>query len=425
MKKTVLMLAYYFPPLGMGGVQRMSKLAKYLPQHGYDVKVLTVKPIRYPAHDKTLLEELPGSVEVFRSGSTDPARVAKIIPVPFHWSRRLRTVAKNRAGFWPDAKIGWKKAAVKLGREILSKGKTDILLSSSPPITGHLVAMELAGEFGLPWVADFRDIWESRPPEQLYRDKSLIDRSNKLLRNISEKAKAVTAINETIAKRLAPAGIVIRGGFDPDDLADIESNPKPDRFVVCYLGTVGSLHPLEPFFEAARMASEKEPDFARQLSFRIIGANDQHDIVQKASNFKLQDKIELIDYLPHRESLARAAESDVMLLSVPAGYEDIMTGKIFDLMALKAPLLASVPIPGEAQQLINSYQGGICVAPHQIDKLAEKMLLLIANKRDGIPWQKRDLSGLTRNESARQFAELFDRIISGGREGYIGGRNQL
>ena len=74
MNKSVLIIAYYFPPLGLGGVQRMSKLAKYLPQFGYNVRVLTVKPICYPAYDQTLLEELPSSVEIYRSGSRDPAQ---------------------------------------------------------------------------------------------------------------------------------------------------------------------------------------------------------------------------------------------------------------------------------------------------------------------------------------------------------------
>jgi hypothetical protein len=89
-----------------------------------------------------------------------------------------------------------------------------------------------------------------------------------------------------------------------------------------------------------------------------------------------------------------------------------MTGKIFDLMGLEIPILASVPIPGEACELINEYQGGICVAPDNPDRLVEKMLLLFSNWKNNVKWQKRDLQILTRTETAKQFAATFDRLIN-------------
>ena len=91
--KHALIIAYYFPPLGMGGVQRMAKLAKYLPSFGYDISVLTVKPIAYPAYDQSLLDELPAQVTIYRSGSTDPARIAKLLGI----GPKGATVAKSKS----------------------------------------------------------------------------------------------------------------------------------------------------------------------------------------------------------------------------------------------------------------------------------------------------------------------------------------
>jgi len=125
------MIAYYFPPLGMGGVQRMAKLAKYLPHYGYNVHVLTVRPIRYPAHDDTLLNELPEQVTIHRSGSSDPARISKFIPVPIRAGSRVKALAKEKSGrFWPDSKIGWKRPAFRLARKIAANLNPDIILSS-------------------------------------------------------------------------------------------------------------------------------------------------------------------------------------------------------------------------------------------------------------------------------------------------------
>ena len=74
-EKKVLVLAYYFPPLGMGGVQRVAKFAKYLPLFGWKPLVLTVKDVEYLVLDPSLLKELPSEVEIFRTGSFDPLRI--------------------------------------------------------------------------------------------------------------------------------------------------------------------------------------------------------------------------------------------------------------------------------------------------------------------------------------------------------------
>jgi glycosyltransferase involved in cell wall biosynthesis len=414
MAKTVLIIAYYFPPMGMGGAQRMSKLARYLPGLGYNVKVLTVKPVRYPAYDKTLREELPEGVEIFCSGSTDPARIAKFIPFPIRVGPGLKSAAKNKERFWPDSKIGWKQCALKLGQKIIRENRIDMLLSSSPPITGHLIAMELKSRFNLPWVADFRDIWESRSPEQLYNDKNLIDKSNRLLEEIARKADAVTGVNDTIVTRLSSRGVTIAGGYDPDDFAALTIPKSRDRFILCYLGTIGSLHPIEPYFDAARTAANSNTSFASRIYFKIIGANDKKAVLKSAGKSNLQGRVELIGYRPHRAALQEAAAASVMLLSLPKDYPDVMPGKVFDCLALPAPILASVPAGGEAEKIIDEYRGGICIEPDNPDILAEKMLLLFQHHQDGIVWKKSDLSGLTRRETARRFADVFDRITRDG-----------
>ena len=194
MTRTVLIIAYYFPPLGMGGVQRMTKLARYLPEHGYNVMVLTVKPIRYPAYDESLLDELPAAVRIFRSGSSDPSRIGRFLWMPVRPGSHLAAIAKNSGRLWPDSRAGWQKPARRLAAKIIRNNKVDIILSSSPPISGHVVAMDAARGFSLPWVADFRDVWESRPPEDVFGDQRAIDRSLRLLGEINESANAKTAV---------------------------------------------------------------------------------------------------------------------------------------------------------------------------------------------------------------------------------------
>jgi glycosyltransferase involved in cell wall biosynthesis len=414
MNKMALLIAYYFPPLGMGGVQRMAKLAKYLPHCGYDVKILTVKPIRYPAHDKSLLEELPAEVSIHRSGSSYPARIGKLIPIPFEAGRRVKTIAKEKTvHFWPDSKIGWKRPALKLAARIIGESDISVILSSSPPITSHLVAMDLKNRFGLPWVADFRDPWESRPPEEVYRQASMVEKSQLLLREIVDTADAVTAINDSIAQQLSLSASAIMGGYDPDDFNTVSDIPRDDNFVMCYMGTVGPLHPLEPFLEAGKISLGMDPDLKKSLRFRVIGANDRAELNTMAAKYGMERRLDIVDYLPHREAIMRAASAAVTLISVPGRYPGILTGKIFDYLPLPAPVLASVPVGGEIDHLIKSTRSGVCVEPGKPRALAEAILQLFRNHQSALPWEKGDASGYSRMEVARHFASVFNRISLG------------
>lgn len=413
MNRTALMIAYYFPPIGMGGVQRVAKLAKYLPQFGYDVKVLTVRPIRYPAYDPTLLEELPEQVTIYRSGSSDPTRISRFLPFPARAGSRVKALAREKSGwFWPDSKTGWKRPALRLARKIIAQSRPAVIFSSSPPITAHLVAMELKSNLNIPWVADFRDPWESRSAEKLYRTPELVERSNLLIREITGIADAVTAVNDSIARDLLRSAVTIMGGYDPDDFDSSGGNSETNSFTLSYMGTVGPLAPLEPFFEAVNIAAGIDSEFRERVRFRIIGANDEEQLKRMARKFGLQARLEMVGYLPHREALRKAASASISLLSVPPDFPEISTGKIFDYLALPAPILAVAPPDGEADRIIKLSRGGVCLESGQMRALAEAMLQLFRNHQSGIPWEKGDIFRFSRPEVARRFAAIFDRVAS-------------
>lgn len=412
MSKTVLVIAYYFPPIGGSGVQRMAKLVKYLPSLGYEVIVLTVKPVNYPAYDETLLAELPNSVKIFRSGSTDPARLARWFDLSQFSGNKIKSFLKNKGGLWPDSKIGWKNAAIRLGQQIIRSHEVNLILSSSPPITGHLVAMALKDRFGIPWVADFRDIWESRAPEKLYSDSIRVEKSNQLLQDIAASADAIVAVNDTIGARMSAKYMTIPGGYDPDDFVGFSTRQNVSgKFTLCYLGGIGDLHPIEPFFEAAAMASAEEKSFSEKVFFKIIGANDARKINKAADSHGLSGKVELIGYQPHRDAIGHAWNTEALLISLPSGYPEILPGKIFDCLALPAPILAAVPRGGEAEKIIETYHGGLCAESGNVGQLAEHMLHLFRKREQGLFWEKKDISSFTRREAAVTFVSLFDSVL--------------
>src|ERR1041385_5466377 len=138
----VLVIAYYFPPMGLSGVQRTLKFVKYLPQFGWQPTVLTVTPTGYFAQDYTLLEEIHSHrIEVERVGSLDPNllfRKKGVIKMPSESWRKVLTFVSDTF-FIPDNKIGWKRKALKAAEVLFEKKKFDIIFATAPPFTDFLI----------------------------------------------------------------------------------------------------------------------------------------------------------------------------------------------------------------------------------------------------------------------------------------------
>jgi hypothetical protein len=155
--RKVLIIAYYFPPMGLSGVQRTVKFAKYLSQYGWKPTVLTVNPAGYFAFDDTLLKEAEAAgVRIVRTNSRDVNRFFTkevVIKLP---SERTRKILQY-IGDWffiPDTKVGWKSLALKRATELLEQEQFDMIFATAPPQTGLLIGTVLKKRFKLPFVVE-------------------------------------------------------------------------------------------------------------------------------------------------------------------------------------------------------------------------------------------------------------------------------
>src|SRR5512140_2226213 len=131
--RKVLVIAYYFPPMGLSGVQRTLKFVKYLPAYGWQPTVLTVTPTGYFAQDYSLLEEihLP-EVKVERVGSLDPNRLFRkkgVVKMPSERWRKVLTYISDTF-FIPDNKIGWRKKALKAASKLFEAEQFDVIFAT-------------------------------------------------------------------------------------------------------------------------------------------------------------------------------------------------------------------------------------------------------------------------------------------------------
>jgi len=217
----------------MGGVQRVTKLAKYLPRFGWEPVILTVKPIAYYAYDPTLLDDLR-DVPIYRAASLDPARLLGLISKKALPARTKPDGIVGRAARYllpVDSKSPWLPFAYQLGKRIVRSYDPDLIFSTAPPLSAHLVGLFLKKKFNLPLVIDFRDPYLNIvTPTRLHR--SIQKYAFQLVKHSADGFVSVTA---KFAEALGITAAVIENGFDPADFT-VEPETRDTRFTIGYMG---------------------------------------------------------------------------------------------------------------------------------------------------------------------------------------------
>jgi glycosyltransferase involved in cell wall biosynthesis len=355
----ILLVCYYFPPMGGAGVGRPLALFKHLPAFGIECDVLTVKPVLYRLYEPELLEGLDLR-KIYRAGSRDPQRLMHLMGI-----RKIRGSAINRAKrisdrFFPDPKVGWVSRAVKLGRVLLENKRYNCLVTTSPPISSHLVGAKLSREFRLPWVADFRDFWTLYKAEEWFDSKRQVVRARSLLDEICTNADAITVVNSAIADYLG-TGAVIHNSYDEDRAALWKpASPGPD-FVIGVLGTIDKLRPLEPLFAVLRRLRETKPDLFEQIRVVQVGDYHQADVDRLVGQYGLRNRCKLYGRQNREKTIEILSEASMLYLGVAVPFgKGVLPGRVFDMLASGRAILAAAPRDGVAAELLNA-SGSHCV----------------------------------------------------------------
>ena len=391
----VLAVAYYFPPMGLSGVQRVSKFVKYLPAYRWRPTVLTAKAGSYFAFDPSLLAEIESVPEITIHGtdSSDPTRLfgrAKEVGMPGERTRRIASWF-SQLFFIPDNKIGWKKKAVEEGKRILDAQHHDAIFASAPPYTSLLVGLELSRWSGIPLIADFRDDWVGNPrhryPTPFHRRRHL-----RLEKEVVEHSMVVTTINRVIQGRLVERHLGASGyhrvsilpqGFDP---ADFRNGPgaNPDgKFRMLYSGVFYDAQQPDVFLCALARWLDRQPEVRSFVEARFVGMVPHH-ARKLIDRLHLSDVVILKGYLSHTEAVAEQQAATVLWMTVgnQRNQETISTGKLFEYFGARKPILGLVP-DGAARRILAEYQAAEMVAPDDVDEAAAAMQRLFEQWRKG------------------------------------------
>lgn len=407
MADKVLIISYYFPPMGGAGIGRPVNLLKYLPEYGIAAEILTVKNVAYRYYDHQLNDQLK-SFKIFRSGSRDPQRLMYLMGMRTVKDKTIAKGASVSSRFFPDSKTGWVKPAVKLGRVLLENRGYKAIITTSPPISTHLIGMKLAEEFKIPWIADFRDYWTSYKFEDIYNDPTQRAKAKKLLDKIKEKADHITTVSQSIGKYLGTEN-VFYNGFD-EERSKLWSYQPKDKFVIGLLGTFDQLCPLEPLFELLELLKNKSPELYSKITIKQVGSLNYPDIDALISKYNLTDKIDRLGYYNREETIKLFDDCSLFYLGLnPEFAEGILTSRLFDIIASGRKIIASAPRNSELEQFINSNVLGL-----GYEKPADALEYLQAavNSFSEGNWKVQPRAEESKKFSSLRLAESFAKLIN-------------
>jgi hypothetical protein len=434
--KKLLIIAYYFPPSGGPGVQRVLKHIKYLPEFGWQPVVLTVSNGQFPARDESLLAQIPDSTIVYRTAIYEPYQFYRILTgkkpgtaidvnVIKKESQKIgfkEKIAEFIRGtfFIPDARIGWLLSAGKGLEKIFKEHDIDAIYSSSPPYTCSLIARKAKRKSNLPWVAGFRDPWTkflTTPKRWLIP--GAIDRH--LEHAVFKEADAVESAWEGITKdALGKYPDLnenkfhhISNGFDSSDFPKVEFK-RNEKFTITYTGSLYGRRNPSALFSAIDILIDKKILSPGEILLRFVGRFGA-EVEEMFRNSRFGNSIETISYVPHHESIKYLMLSDVLLLIVDEAKEseEIVPGKVYEYIGTKRPIIAIAPQESAIAKLMNETGSGKVAHQTEVDKIAD-IVLDYYNQWKNDKWNfspKIDIvNSYERREAARKLADILNTL---------------
>ncbi len=372
-KRWVLLVTYYFPPAGGAAVQRFLKFTRYLPEHGWQPVVLTVRPedAAYPTRDSELLAEIPDGVPVVRTKAWDPyaayarlmgQRKEEVVSVGFtgrpHQSRKERLARWVRANlFLPDARVGWVPFAVRALPRLLQQYPIEAVVTTGPPHSAHLIGYRGHRRYRLPWVADLRDPWTGIDYYEMLPMTWWARRIDACLeRHVLAQATRRVVVTPSMQRALEARGLpaaLIPNGYDPADFEGLQARPT-DCFWLTYAGSMNPARNPEALWQALRQLRQTHP-----IQVRLIGTIDtavQETLVRNG----LADQVQVLPFLPHRQALQYLLDSALLLLVINrvAGNAWIVTSKLYEYLGTGRPVLGIGPVDGDAAAVLQETRAG-------------------------------------------------------------------
>ena len=435
--KRVLIITYYWPPTGGSGVQRWVKFAKYLPQEGWQPVIYTPENPEQIATDATLASEVDPETEILKTRIIEPYELYKKVlrksghskeavevnPVNAQNKSLLQKVAMWIRGnlFRPDPRCIWIRPSVKFLKRYLEDHPVDLIVSTGPPQSMHMIGMKLAQKTGLPWIADFRDPWTRIFYfKHLSMTPSTERWHHRMEKMVLDNATAVVSVSPLVQQEFqamtqTPVEL-ITNGFDECDFAesrcgDADGGCDKD-FIIAHTGLFAADGNPTILWDVLKEKYDSDEVFRKLLKIKLVGKTDDQ-IISAIKTAGLEECLIDMGYQPHSEAVntQRTASLLILPLRKEPEYKAVLPGKLFEYLASWRPVLGIGQPDGAMSMILNTTKTGVVF--NWEDRTSIKKFIDIC-------WEKHlngelrvedaDISQFTRRNLTRRMAELFERL---------------
>ena len=435
--KRVLIISYYWPPTGGSGVQRWVKFAKYLPSEGWQPVIYTPENPEQLATDASLEAEIPAEAEIIKTHIIEPYELYKkflrksghskeaveVNPVNAQNKSFLQKVAMWVRGnlFLPDPRCMWIRPSVSYLKKYLKEHPVDLIVSTGPPQSMHIIGMKLARQTGLPWIADFRDPWTrifyfkhlsmTRTTERWHK---------KMEKKVLDAASAVVAVSPLVQQEFqemtqTPVEL-ITNGFDECDFAGAActeaAGGRDKDFIITHTGLFAADGNPSVLWETLRDKCIKDPVFKDRLKIKLIGKTDRQ-ITESIEAAGLGENLTDMGYQPHDKAVEEQRRASLLILPLrkEPEYKAVLPGKLYEYLASWRPVLGIGQPDGAMSMILNTTKTGVVFNWEDKASVSRFIDLCWKNHLEGrLVVDDADISQFTRRNLTRRMAELFERL---------------
>lgn len=419
----VLIITYYWPPAGGSGVQRWLKFVKYLQEYGIEPVVYTVDNARYLKEDKTLLDDVPRNTKVLKHSIWEPTDL-------LFWKKKksqksgISNINQNRFlsfirgnFFIPDPKVFWVNSSVKFLQKYLNSNKVDAIISTGPPHSMHLIAQKLHKKNKLKWIADFRDPWTDLYYNKDFSEQSFAKKKNKILeKSVLKNADCVLTVSESLKEQFsinARRVEVITNGYD-NETRSAEDTVLDKLFTISYIGLLPKQSNPKLFFKVLQELCSQNEDFKNDLKLNFIGDISDDVRVEVLKN-NLEKNTSFKGYVDHEKAIEFQNKAQVLLLLIPniEKSKGILTGKLFEYLIAKRPILAIGPEDGDLAEILKETDSGILIDFSNREQLSSEILKFYHQYQKGnLKVNSKNIGKYHRKELTKKLAFIIKSLHS-------------
>ena len=423
--KKALIICYYWPPAGGPGVQRWLKFVKYLREFNIEPIVYVPENPHYPIVDSSLIKEIPEGITILKKSIYEPYALAGLFSKTQTQQISSGIIKDNSKQsilqrlflfirgnlFIPDARKWWVKPSVSYLMPYIKSNGIDLLITTGPPHSLHLIGQQLKRKTGLPWIADFRDPWTTIGyHKKLKLTKRSSAKHKKLELEVLSSADHILVTSKTTKKdfkKITNTPIsCITNGFDANKKSESVLDKK---FTLAHIGSLLEDRNPKILWQSLKELSDELSDFSKDLNIELTGKVSA-SIISDIESYNLKNNLSLPGYVTHNEAIQRQNSAQLLLLIEIDSYDTqaIIPGKLFEYMASGRPIIGIGPRESDVIEILKTTHSGNYFTYTEKEKLKNIIIAYYrAFKGSGISNTTGDLTAYTRRELTRQLSEII------------------